>query len=368
VALHNLLGQRAEVHAAGRKVKLAVRIEGKALLVEVSDTGIGIGAAMLNRLVLSGMTYLIPMYLELVKGYSTGFAGLLLFAPSLLIMVTGPVAHALRPHELALALYACRHPPLHLRRPVCNLRRDDRQELSRYEDHHEPDRRFTRAKGKEVFQRQKENLEAIGYCEGCLEDKVWVADSNYSSPANLEVCEKEKLDAYIPDKRFRRRDPRFHDEHRQRQRRSNRLTVADFQYQEEKDEYVCPKGKVFRLQGKGTVAKLLTDFDGSVQISTGDILRSAVKAGTELGKKAQGYMERGELVPDSLIMDIMGSRLQEPDCRKGFILDGFPRTIPQAEALKGLLQKLKLKLDLVVNLDVPREVFNNFMNSESKGN
>jgi len=108
--------------------------------------------------------------------------------------------------------------------------------------------------------------------------------------------------------------------------------------------------------GKGTVAKLLTDLYGSVQISTGDILRSAVKAGTELGKKAQGYMERGELVPDSLIMDIMGARLQEPDCRKGFILDGFPRTIPQADALKGLLKKLNLTLDLVVNLDVPREV------------
>jgi adenylate kinase len=108
--------------------------------------------------------------------------------------------------------------------------------------------------------------------------------------------------------------------------------------------------------GKGTVAKLLTDLDGSVQISTGDILRGAVKAGTELGKKAQGYMERGELVPDALIMDIMGSRLKEPDCTKGFILDGFPRTIPQAETLKGLLKKLNLKLDLVVNLDVPRDV------------
>jgi adenylate kinase len=108
--------------------------------------------------------------------------------------------------------------------------------------------------------------------------------------------------------------------------------------------------------GKGTVAKLLTDFDGSVQISTGDILRGAVKAGTDLGKKAQGYMERGELVPDDLIMEIMESRLEEPDCKKGFILDGFPRTIPQAEALKKLLQKLNLKLDLVVNLDVPREV------------
>ena len=108
--------------------------------------------------------------------------------------------------------------------------------------------------------------------------------------------------------------------------------------------------------GKGTVAKLLTEFDGSVQVSTGDILRSAVKAGTELGKKAQGYMERGELVPDGLIMEIMESRLQEADCKKGFILDGFPRTIPQAEALKKLLQKLKLKLDVVVDLDVPKEV------------
>jgi adenylate kinase len=108
--------------------------------------------------------------------------------------------------------------------------------------------------------------------------------------------------------------------------------------------------------GKGTVAKLLTAHDGSVQISTGDILRAAVKAGSELGKKAKGYMERGELVPDSLIMEIMEARLQEPDCAKGFILDGFPRTIPQAEDLKKLLAKLNLKLDLVVNLDVPRDV------------
>ncbi|HPP06772.1 MAG TPA: nucleoside monophosphate kinase, partial [Syntrophorhabdaceae bacterium] len=85
--------------------------------------------------------------------------------------------------------------------------------------------------------------------------------------------------------------------------------------------------------GKGTIAKLLTDYDGSVQISTGDILRGAVKAQTELGKKAQGYMERGELVPDDLIMEIMEARLKEPDCEKGFILDGFPRTINQAEIL-----------------------------------
>jgi len=108
--------------------------------------------------------------------------------------------------------------------------------------------------------------------------------------------------------------------------------------------------------GKGTIAKQLTAHDGSVQISTGDILRGAVKAGSELGKKAQGYMERGDLVPDSLIMDIMEARLQEPDAKKGFILDGFPRTIPQAEALKVLLQKLAIRLDTVVDIDVPKEV------------
>ncbi|MBE9547602.1 MAG: adenylate kinase [Proteobacteria bacterium] len=108
--------------------------------------------------------------------------------------------------------------------------------------------------------------------------------------------------------------------------------------------------------GKGTVAKLLCDFDGSIQISTGDILRAAVRAETELGKKAKGYMDRGDLVPDSLIMDIMEARLQEPDCDKGFILDGFPRTINQAEGLKELIKKLNINLDFVVNLEVPRDV------------
>lgn len=108
--------------------------------------------------------------------------------------------------------------------------------------------------------------------------------------------------------------------------------------------------------GKGTVAKLLTAIDGSVQISTGDILRGAVKAGSDLGKEAQGYMDRGDLVPDSLIMGIMGDRLQEPDCAGGFLLDGFPRTIPQAEALTELLVKLDIKLDMVVSIEVPRDV------------
>jgi len=108
--------------------------------------------------------------------------------------------------------------------------------------------------------------------------------------------------------------------------------------------------------GKGTVAKLLTAVDGSVQISTGDILRGAVQAGTELGKEAEAFMKRGDLVPDSLIMGIMGKRLQEPDCQKGFLLDGFPRTIPQADELKDLLVKLDITLDMAVNIDVPRDV------------
>jgi len=108
--------------------------------------------------------------------------------------------------------------------------------------------------------------------------------------------------------------------------------------------------------GKGTVAKLLTQLDGSVQISTGDILRGAVANGTDLGKQAKAYMDRGDLVPDELIMGIMEKRLQEPDCKKGYLLDGFPRTIPQAEQLKTLMARIGEKLDMVVNIDVPRDV------------
>jgi len=108
--------------------------------------------------------------------------------------------------------------------------------------------------------------------------------------------------------------------------------------------------------GKGTVAKLLTQIDGSVQISTGDILRAAVAAGTELGKQAKAAMNAGELVSDDLIMGIMGERLKEDDCKNGYLLDGFPRTIPQAEALKVLLADMGEKLDAVVNIDVPRDV------------
>jgi adenylate kinase len=108
--------------------------------------------------------------------------------------------------------------------------------------------------------------------------------------------------------------------------------------------------------GKGTVAKMLTKIDGSVQISTGDILRGEVQAGSDLGKEAQTYMNRGDLVPDSLIMGMMEKRLQQPDTKIGFLLDGFPRTIPQAKALDELLAKLAINLDMVVDIEVPREV------------
>lgn len=108
--------------------------------------------------------------------------------------------------------------------------------------------------------------------------------------------------------------------------------------------------------GKGSVAKLLNEFDGSIQISTGDILRQAVKEETNLGKKAKEYMEKGDLVPDSIIMEIMEARLQKPDCEKGFILDGFPRTITQAQELKKIIDRLNIQLDLVINLEVPLDV------------
>lgn len=108
--------------------------------------------------------------------------------------------------------------------------------------------------------------------------------------------------------------------------------------------------------GKGTVANLLKSHDDSVHISTGDILRNAVKDGTPLGIEAKGSMDRGDLVPDSLIMGMMEERLKEDDCQKGFIFDGFPRTIPQADALTELLNKLDLKLDFVVNLEIGKDV------------
>lgn len=105
--------------------------------------------------------------------------------------------------------------------------------------------------------------------------------------------------------------------------------------------------------GKGTQAKIFLDRAGIVQISTGDILRAAVAKGTDLGKQAKSFMDKGELVPDSVVIGIIEQRIQEPDCKKGFVLDGFPRTIEQAQALDAILEKLNIGIDHVVNFEVP---------------
>jgi adenylate kinase len=108
--------------------------------------------------------------------------------------------------------------------------------------------------------------------------------------------------------------------------------------------------------GKGTIAKMLVEQYGIVQISTGDILRQAVKEGTQVGKKAAEFMNTGKLVPDEVIMDIIKERIARPDCAKGFIFDGFPRTIPQAEALEKLLAANNMTIDAIINLEVPEDV------------
>jgi adenylate kinase len=107
--------------------------------------------------------------------------------------------------------------------------------------------------------------------------------------------------------------------------------------------------------GKGTQAKLIVEKYGIPQISTGDMLREAVAKGTELGKKAKEYMDRGELVPDEVVIGIVKERLKQPDCDKGFILDGFPRTLKQAEELDKMLEELGKKIDAVINVHVPEE-------------
>jgi adenylate kinase len=107
--------------------------------------------------------------------------------------------------------------------------------------------------------------------------------------------------------------------------------------------------------GKGTQAKMLTEKYGVPQISTGDILRAAVAAGTPLGKEAKSYMDRGALVPDAVVIGIVRDRLAEPDCQGGYLLDGFPRTVAQAEALTGMLRELGGPLPTVVSLEVDEE-------------
>lgn len=108
--------------------------------------------------------------------------------------------------------------------------------------------------------------------------------------------------------------------------------------------------------GKGTQAKLLQEKFAACQVSTGDILRKAVAEQTPLGKQASDYINRGALVPDSVIVNLVAERLKQKDCEPGFILDGFPRTIPQAESLDAILKKMGLNLNCVLSVQVPEEI------------
>lgn len=107
--------------------------------------------------------------------------------------------------------------------------------------------------------------------------------------------------------------------------------------------------------GKGTQAKMIADKYSIPHISTGDIFRANIKNGTELGKKAKTYMDQGLLVPDELTVDLVIDRVGQEDCKNGYVLDGFPRTIPQAESLDAALSKLGTKIDYAINVEVPDE-------------
>jgi adenylate kinase len=108
--------------------------------------------------------------------------------------------------------------------------------------------------------------------------------------------------------------------------------------------------------GKGTQADVLVEKFGIPKISTGDMLRAARAAGTALGKEAEIYMNSGRLVPDGVVIGLVDERLQNPDVASGFVLDGFPRTVPQAESLAAVLDRRQIPLDLVAQIDVPREL------------
>ena len=124
------------------------------------------------------------------------------------------------------------------------------------------------------------------------------------------------------------------------------------------------KGKVKNMKiimlgapgaGKGTQAKMIADKYAIPHISTGDIFRANIKNGTELGQKAKTYMDQGLLVPDELVVDLVVDRVKQDDCKNGYVLDGFPRTIPQAESLDAALAKLDEKIDYAINVEVPDE-------------
>ncbi|MBP3038165.1 adenylate kinase [Bacillaceae bacterium Marseille-Q3522] len=108
--------------------------------------------------------------------------------------------------------------------------------------------------------------------------------------------------------------------------------------------------------GKGTQAEKIVDKYGIPHISTGDMFRAAIKEGTELGLKAKSFMDKGELVPDEVTIGIVRARLSKDDCKKGFLLDGFPRTVPQAEALEETLARLNKSIDYVINITVDQTI------------
>ena len=108
--------------------------------------------------------------------------------------------------------------------------------------------------------------------------------------------------------------------------------------------------------GKGTQAEKIVENYNIPHISTGDMFRAAIKEGTELGLKAKSFMDKGELVPDSVTIGIVRERLSKDDCKKGFLLDGFPRTVAQAEALENMLSELDRPIDFVINVDVDKDI------------
>ena len=107
--------------------------------------------------------------------------------------------------------------------------------------------------------------------------------------------------------------------------------------------------------GKGTQAARLSKVFGIPHVATGDMLRAAIQSYTPLGQRAKGFIDKGQLVPDDLVLDLLGERLQQPDTERGFLLDGFPRTVPQAKVLGGMLSGYGKKLDRVLVLDAPDE-------------
>lgn len=108
--------------------------------------------------------------------------------------------------------------------------------------------------------------------------------------------------------------------------------------------------------GKGTQAEKIVEKYGIPHISTGDMFRAAIKGETELGLKAKSFMDKGELVPDEVTIGIVRERLSKDDCEKGFLLDGFPRTVPQADALENILEELNKKINFVINIDVDQDI------------